>query len=344
LVRNLHKSCNINSPATEDPYIKRESPFYFFGDRFFIKSEGAVIMTDSENFYRDLVESQRDFIVRFNLEGRLLFVNSAYCDFLGKSREDLVGSVFMPASAERYSDIIATQMIKLFRPPFYCTVEQWIQTPRGMKCISWSAKSIVENGNTVLSIVAAGRDITAQKHEQKAIKKKDEELMFVVESGKQMYYSHTPDHVMTYVSPRIRSLLGCKPHAGKRMWTEFLTDNPMNAAGLERTIRAITGGRREPPYRLEMKTSDGYIIRFEVNEIPVVKNKKTVAIAGSMVDVTEKIQVEEGLAEAEYLIKDFKGSKNRTGWPTRISSNRGGKGPLDYFRSLFSRKDEEKEE
>jgi PAS domain S-box-containing protein len=246
----------------------------------------------------------------------------------------------MPASAERYSDVIATQMTKLFRPPFYCTVEQWIQTPKGMRCISWSAKSVVDNGNTVLSIVASGRDITLQKHEQKAIKKKDEELMLVVESGKQMYYSHTPDHVVTYVSPRILSLLGCKPHGGKRLWTDFLTDNPINAAGLERTIRAITSGKREPPYRLEMKTCDGHIIRFEVNEIPVVRNKKTVAIAGSMVDVTEKIQVEEGLAEAEYLIKDFNGSKNRTGWPTRISSSRA-KGPLDYFRDLFSRKDEE---
>ena len=299
-----------------------------------------IITTDTENFYRDLVESQQDLIVKFNLEGRLLFVNSAYCDFVGKSRSDLIGSVFMPVSAERYSDVIATQMTRLFRPPFYCTVEQWIQTPKGMRCISWSAKSIVENGSTVLSIVATGRDITSQKHEQKGLKKKDEELMLIIESGKQMYYSHTPDHVMTYVSPRIRSLLGCKPHAGKRMWTDFLTENPMNAAGLERTIRAITSGRREPPYRLEMKTGDGHIIRFEVNEIPIVKNKKTVAIAGSMVDVTEKIQVEEGLAEAEYLIKDFNGSSNRSGRPVRISSARA-KGPLDYIRSLFFVKDEE---
>jgi len=303
----------------------------------------VVITTDTENFYRDLVESQQDLIVRFSLEGRLLFVNSAYCDIVGKSRVDLVGSVFMPVSGERYSDVIATQMTRLFRPPFSCTVEQWIQTPKGMRCISWSAKSVVEDGKTVLAIVAAGRDITPMKHEQKEIKKKDEELMLVIESGKQMYYSHTPDHVMMYVSPRIRSLLGCKPHAGKRMWTDFLTDNPMNAAGLERTIRAITSGRREPPYRLEMVAGDGHIIRFEVNEIPVVKNKKTIAIAGSMVDVTEKIQVEEGLAEAEYLIRDFGGSKNRTGRPTRVSSARA-KGPLDYFRSLFSRETEEKED
>jgi hypothetical protein len=80
-----------------------------------------------------------------------------------------------------------------------------------------------------------------------------------------------------------------------------------------------------------------------VNEIPVVKNKKTIAIAGSMVDVTEKIQLEEGLAEAEYLIRDFGGPKNRTGRPIRVSSART-KGPLDYIRSLFSRDDEEKED
>ena len=305
--------------------------------------KGAEITADTENFYKDLVESQQDLIVKFNLEGRLLFVNSAYCDIVGKSRVDLIGSVFMPVTDERYTEVIATQMTKLFRPPFSCTVEQWIQTSKGMRCISWSAKSVVEDGKTVVAIVAAGRDITAMKHEQKAIKKKDEDLMLVIESGKQMYYSHTPDHVMMYVSPRIRSLLGCSPHAGKRMWTDFLTGNPINAAGLERSIRAITSGKREPPYRLEMKTGDGHILRFEVNEIPVVKNKKTIAIAGSMVDVTEKIQVEEGLAEAEYLINDFGGSKNRAGWPTRVSSTRA-KGPLDYFRSLFSREPDEKED
>ena len=305
--------------------------------------KGAEITADTENFYRDLVESQQDLIIRFNLEGRLLFVNSAYCDIIGKSRLDLIGSVFMPVTDERYTEVIATQMTKLFRPPFSCTVEQWIQTSKGMRCISWSAKSGVEDGKTVVAIVAAGRDITAMKHEQKAIKKKDEDLMLVIESGKQMYYSHTPDHVKMYVSPRISSLLGCSPHAGKRMWTDFLTGNPINAAGLERSIRAITSGKREPPYRLEMKTGDGHILRFEVNEIPVVKNKKTIAIAGSMVDVTEKIQVEEGLAEAEYLINDFGGSKNRAGWPTRVSSTRA-KGPLDYFRSLFSREPDEKED
>ena len=315
-----------------------------FGETSFsIIHEGAVITSETENFYRDLVECQQDLIVKFSPEGRLLFVNSAYSDILGKTPEDLVGSVFMPVTAERYSDVIATQMTKLFRPPYSCMVEQWIQTPKGMRCISWSAKSIVETDNTVLAIVASGRDVTRIKHEQKAIQKKDDELMFVLESGNQMYYSHTPDHVMMFVSPRIRTLLGCRFHAGKRLWTDYLTDNPINAVGLERTIRAISSGRREPPYRLELAGKEGRVIWAEVNEIPVVKNGKTVSIVGSIVDVTEKKMVEEALAEAEYIVRDFSSSGKRTAVHVHEEAPRS-KGPLKYVRNLFSQKTDEEDD
>ncbi len=142
---------------------------------------------------------------------------------------------------------------------------------------------------------------------------------------------------MTYVSPRIRVLLGCRQGAGKHSWTEYLTDNPVNASGLERTIRAVTSGRREPPYRLEMAVSDGSRIWVEVDEIPVVKNGKTVAIAGSVVDVTDRMHVEEGQAEAELL---FKGSRTKPAAPGRA----GEKSSIGFFRSIFSKEGSGEEE
>jgi PAS domain S-box-containing protein len=201
-----------------------------------------------------------------------------------------------------------------------------------MRCISWSAKSILDHETIVLAIVASGRDITRTKQEQKAIKKKDDELMFVIENGNQMYYSHTVDHVVTFVSPRILKMLGCRPHAGTRAWTDYLTDNPLNAAGLERTIKAISSGRREPPYRLEMAGKDGRSIWVEVNEIPVVKKGRTVAIVGSIIDITEKKMVEEAVAEAEDLFKDFS-VKKRVEAPAPSPTT---KGPINYFRYIIS--------
>jgi PAS domain S-box-containing protein len=291
--------------------------------------------TDAE--YRDLVENQQDLIVRFNIEGRLLFVNAAYCDAVGKTRESLKSSVFMPVTEERYSDVIATQMTKLFRPPYACIVEQWLQTPKGMRCISWSARSVLAEDKSVASIVATGRDITPIKNEQKAIQKRDRELMLVLESGSPMYYTHTADHQMLFVSPRIRDLLGCRPGEGKRVWTDYLTDHPMNASGLERTIRAIASGRREPPYRLEMATRDGRKIWVEVSEVPVVKNGKTVAIAGSLTDVTDRMAVEEGTAEAELFIRGAARAGGRSA-PVRPAAPRG------FIKSLFAKEEDEEQD
>jgi PAS domain S-box-containing protein len=146
---------------------------------------------------------------------------------------------------------------------------------------------------------------------------------------------------MMFVSPRIRRMLGCRPHEGKRVWTDYLTDNPLNAAGLERTLRAISSGRREPPYRLEMAGKNGKAVWVEVNEIPVVKNQKTVSIVGSMVDVTEKKLVEEALAEAEDLFRDFNGTKkNRYNLPPAERA----KGPMKYIRYLISHEEDEEDD
>jgi hypothetical protein len=107
-------------------------------------------------------------------------------------------------------------------------------------------------------------------------------------------------------------------------------------------LKAISSGRREPPYRLEMSSRNGHIIRLEVNEIPLVKNGKTVSIAGSVTDVTEKALVEEGLTEAEILIPDLAISKTRIAgkvvYPVSPPKKQRG-----FLQSLFSRKSDERE-
>jgi PAS domain S-box-containing protein len=293
-----------------------------------------MTMDTSDAVYRDLVEQQQDLIVKISLEGRLLFTNAAYGELLGKTKEDLSGSVFMPVSGERYSDVIATQMTKLFRPPYTCVVEQWLQTPKGMRCISWSIKSVLDGNRAPVALVATGRDVTPVKNDQKAMRKRDEDLMLLIESGSQMYYTHTPDHRTLYVSPRIRTLLKCSSSSKKKSWTDYLSDNPANAAGLERTLRAVSTGKREPPYRLEMMRGDGNRIWIEVNEIPVVKNGKTIAIAGSLVDVTEKMSVEVGAAEDEILFRGGRPKEPRDG----------GRSPFKAIRSIFSRDEGAQEE
>jgi PAS domain S-box-containing protein len=57
-------------------------------------------MSESEKRFRVVVEDQTDLICRFTPDGRLTFVNGAYRRFLGKSREELLGSDFLQTLAE----------------------------------------------------------------------------------------------------------------------------------------------------------------------------------------------------------------------------------------------------
>jgi PAS domain S-box-containing protein len=120
------------------------------------------------------------------------------------------------------------------------------------------------------------------------VAEKEARLRAILEHSSNLFYSHTPDHVLTYVSPQARSYFDCEPEEALRRWTEFVTDNPINREGYEATQRAIETGRRQPRYELELRTRTGRILWVEVDEAPVVVNGRTVAIVGALSDVSAR--------------------------------------------------------
>ncbi len=122
---------------------------------------------------------------------------------------------------------------------------------------------------------------------EKALRREEEKLRNILENSTSMYYAHTPDHKLTYLSPQCRQFLHCEPDEAMTRWTEFVTDNPMNLKGIEYTEKAIKTGQRQPPYELELKGKQGDTIMVEIRENPVVENGRTVAIVGSATDITE---------------------------------------------------------
>jgi PAS domain S-box-containing protein len=134
---------------------------------------------------------------------------------------------------------------------------------------------------------------------QEALRASEQRLRDIIEHSTNMFYSHTPDHVLTYVSPQSRQFFDCEPEEALVRWTELATQNPVNLVGLERTERAIETGAPQPPYELELVGMRGRRIWVEVREAPVVRNGRTVAIVGSLTDISERKRVEEALCESE---------------------------------------------
>ncbi|HEY4611907.1 MAG TPA: PAS domain S-box protein [Bacteroidota bacterium] len=144
--------------------------------------------------------------------------------------------------------------------------------------------------------------VTERKRAEEALRESEAKLKNIVESSTNMFYTHDVNHVLQYVSPQVHDLLGYSVEESLTRWTEFASDNPLNEAGYQKTIQAIQSGKQQAPYELELVHKSGKKVWVEVREAPVVKDGVTVAIVGSLTDITERKKAEEALrlAEAKY--------------------------------------------
>lgn len=144
-------------------------------------------------------------------------------------------------------------------------------------------------------------EITERKRAVEALRQSEKRIQDIIRHSSSMFYSHTPDHVLTYVSPQSWDILGCAPEEAMVRWQEFLSDHPINQQGIEATERAIRTGERQPPYELELITRLGRKIWVQIDESPVLQDGKTVAIVGSATDITARKQAEESERKQRHL-------------------------------------------
>ncbi len=123
---------------------------------------------------------------------------------------------------------------------------------------------------------------------EEALRRKEEQLRDVLENSTNLFYSHTEDGVLTYVSPQSRQFFGADPDdvvglpAGR-----FITDHPHNDMARASVARAFQTGEKQPPYELELWGPDRQRLWVQVNEAPVVRDGRTVALVGSLTNITE---------------------------------------------------------
>ena len=137
-------------------------------------------------------------------------------------------------------------------------------------------------------IVAIYDDVTERETARLELTNNEQKLKNIIENSTNLFYSHSVDEIITFISPQVKEILGYDPKEVFKNWTEFITDNPMNEKASEYTKKAIQTGQRQPTYELEMLRKDGDKIVVEVREAPIVENGEVVSIVGSLADITER--------------------------------------------------------
>lgn len=145
----------------------------------------------------------------------------------------------------------------------------------------------------VIGCQAVMEDFTPRRDAEMSLAESERKLRNIVEHSTNLFYSHTPDQRLTFLSPQTRQFLDCEPHEALIEWTSFLTDNPVNQKGLDISNRAISSGHVQRPYELELIGKKGRKVWVEVHESPVVVDGKVTAVVGSLTNITRRKRSEQ---------------------------------------------------
>lgn len=130
----------------------------------------------SSERYKGVVESQIDLIIRKDSNGRIVFVNDAYCRKFGLSKENIIGTTLEPYSQNNEGLSFDDIMEKIKYAPYRISLEQKVKTKKGWCWIAWEYAAIRDKQGNTVEIQGVGRDITQLKKNEKALKDRAEEL------------------------------------------------------------------------------------------------------------------------------------------------------------------------
>ncbi|MBT7770709.1 MAG: PAS domain S-box protein [Rhodospirillales bacterium] len=118
----------------------------------------------SEQRYHNVVDTQTEMITQFTPDGIFTFVNYAYCDFTGKSSEQLLGTSLYDAVPEDEIGDLRTYIASLTAKTPHREIENQIRDLDGvLHHFEWSNSALFDDTGILTEIQSVGRDITERK-------------------------------------------------------------------------------------------------------------------------------------------------------------------------------------
>jgi|GEM_PF-369917 len=134
-------------------------------------------LRQSEERFRNVIEDQTEFICRFTPDGKLSFVNNAYCRYFGLDPESCIGKHHTVSIPKEDAVQMRQQMAELTPENPVTTISNRILMPDGsVRWQQWSDRAIFDNTGRIIEIQSVGRDITSEKEQEDKLKQTYEEL------------------------------------------------------------------------------------------------------------------------------------------------------------------------
>ncbi|MEW6266723.1 MAG: PAS domain S-box protein [Thermodesulfobacteriota bacterium] len=137
-----------------------------------MRRQAEAALAESERRYRELVESANSIILRFDMDGRITFINEYAETFFGYRREELIGrqvvGTIVPESADSGRNFWFMIEDILVRPEKYHQNENENTRKDGRRVwVNWTNRLVKDEAGRPNGILAVGNDVSERKEAQR---------------------------------------------------------------------------------------------------------------------------------------------------------------------------------
>jgi len=259
----------------------------------------------SEFQYRELVQSANSFILRWNREGQITFLNHYGLKALGFTEAELVGRNMMgtlvPETESSGRDLRVLIEEINHNPDAYRDVENENICKNGDRLwIKWSNKGVMDERGELTEILAVGFDISDRKRAEQQLQDAEERYRSIVENAVSGIFQTTPDGHYLSANPALAKIYGYDTPAELiqnlgNIQQQLYVDP---ARRVEFTRLMQTQGRAAN-FESQIYRSDGSVVWISEQSRAVLDaNGALLYYEGIVEDITQRKQAEIALQES----------------------------------------------
>ncbi len=253
-------------------------------------------LRESETYNRGLIESSVDALVTVNPEITITDVNEQFARLTGYSREELIGSPFKDYFTEPQRAVAGVR--QALDESLVANYELVLKSRSGKRTlVSFNAGTFNDTAGRVAGILAAARDITAQKRLEEQLREQQAYNRSLIESSVDALVTVDPDGIITDVNEQTVKLTG---YNRKRLigspFVDYFTDGERARAGVKQTFDdgLVTN------YELIIKSKAGRRVSVSFNAAVFKETTGEVGgILASAREITEQKRIEQELRDQQ---------------------------------------------
>ncbi|MBI3645304.1 MAG: PAS domain S-box protein [Acidobacteriales bacterium] len=276
----------------------------------------------SQAFYKSLVESLPQNILRKDRDGRFTFANQRFCDLVGKPLGQIVGrtdfDLFPADLAEKYREDDRKVLESGER---YETIEEHQAAGRERLYVQVIKTPIYSLENKILGVQCIFWDVTEHKRAQEKLRESEEQFRLLFEQAPVAYHEIDREGTLRRVNQAECILFGYEASelVGRPIW-DFVAPE-VQAQSREAIRKKISAQQPLASFTRDYRRRDGSQLVLEIHESLVRDREGTVVgIRSSLVDTTARTRAEEELRYQARLLENVSDAIIATNRDSRITT------------------------